>query len=688
MSLAASRSPFLKHGATQPVKWMAWGDAAFERARAENRPILLDIGAVWCHWCHVMDRESYENPETAALINERFVPVKVDRDERPDVDARYQRAVQTLTGHGGWPLTAFLTPDGDVYYGGTYFPPEDGYGRPSFRRVLHEVARIWYEEPDRVRDAVRGIRDRLSAYARAETEAGQVTPEFVSHAIEEFAGEFDFRFGGFGSAPKFPNPGGLALILDYALDTGTTWAQRMLRETLDAMARGGIYDQVGGGFHRYSVDARWIIPHFEKMSYDNGPLLDVYARAAAACDSSRYRRIASDIVAHYFDIAPDLLAAGKFPASQDADVGPDDDGSYWTWTHDEVAATLRDDVLTSIAVQYYGLNDPAGSMHLDPARHVLFQALPTKTLADRLQTSESELRAQLREIRHRLKLARDRRPRPFIDDSQYSGWNALLVSGFLAAARYADTARAADVAVSALDRIWQGAFREGVGVVHRVDDADSGVLLEDQAYVAQALVDAFEFTQREVYLDRCRQVLDIVRRRFAAESGAFADRPFDSPAPVAGLREPQFPIADAPTPSANGVMAMVLLRAAALLHDDELRAASLGALNAFGATARRMGAGAATFMRAVSWATEPVTTVVIVDDDEIGRDALFRTALRTYRPRTVVRRFSPANLTADVLPPELRAMVSAEAPRAYVCVGNACRQPVRSAAELQAILSE
>src|SRR5690606_22927521 len=303
-ALAGERSPFLRHGATQPVDWLPWGEEAFERARREKRPILLDIGAVWCHWCHVMDRESYEDEETARLINELFVPVKVDRDERPDGDARYQRAVQALTGQGGWPLTAFLTPDGEVYHGGTYFPPEDRFGRPSFRKVLREVARVWQESPERAAENARAVKARLAAYERAESEPGQVGPQLVEAAVEELASSFDFRYGGFGGAPKFPSAGTLELLLDRSQETDQPWVRRMAVETLDAMARGGIHDQLGGGFHRYTTDARWRIPHFEKMAYDNGPLLAVYARAAAAYESPLYREVAARVAGYYRDVAP------------------------------------------------------------------------------------------------------------------------------------------------------------------------------------------------------------------------------------------------------------------------------------------------------------------------------------------------------------------------------------------------
>lgn len=258
--LAQSKSPFLRHGAEQPVAWLPWGEEAFRRAREEDRPVLLDIGAVWCHWCHVMDRESYEDPDTAALINELFVPVKVDRDERPDVDARYQRAVQSVVGVGGWPLTAFLTPTGEVFHGGTYFPPEDTQGRPGFRRVLREVARVWSEERSRVRELADAINSRTATVLTGEAAAGDLGPGLIDSAVDALSKAYDPRNGGFGQAPKFPNTGALGLLLDEWLDTGSVLSRDMVRTTLDAMVAGGIHDHVGGGFHRYSTDARWIIP--------------------------------------------------------------------------------------------------------------------------------------------------------------------------------------------------------------------------------------------------------------------------------------------------------------------------------------------------------------------------------------------------------------------------------------------
>ena len=661
-TLAGARSPFLQHGAKQPVRWMPWGDAAFERARREDKAILLDIGAVWCHWCHVMDRESYEDPETAALINELFVPVKVDRDERPDVDARYQRAVQTLTGQGGWPLTAFLTPEGNTFFGGTYFPPTDQYGRPSFKRVLSEVARIWRSDRPRATEAVNGIRERLQQYAQTETQSGAVQPQLVPDTVEALADAFDFRYGGFGRAPKFPNPGAMLLLLDHAIDSGQDWSVRMVTETLDAMARGGIYDQLGGGFHRYSTDARWLIPHFEKMAYDNGPLLECYARAAAVFESSLYHEIAHGIVEHYEDIAGELLQAGGFPASQDADITDTDDGDYWTWTHDELREALGDEDYER-AVKMLGINDPGTAMHLDESRHVVYRAGDVDEA-----------------IRQKLKAVRDRRPRPYVDESLYTGWVALVASGFIAAARYTAHPRALGHAQRALDRIWREGFDESLGVTHRLGDREAGEYVEDHVFFAQALLDLFEVTQDPNDLARAEQVTRIALRRFQEPSGALRDRPRDAAVTADPLSEPHFPIADAPTPSANGTMALVLLRLG-------WRAEAQKILEAFAASAERLNTSAATYVRAAAWFTAPASTVVVVNQsaDDV---ALWDTALRTYRPRTILRRFVAGSVVTEELPPELRAMVSSDAPRAYVCAGHSCAAPVSDDKSLARLLRE
>ncbi len=725
-TLEGSASPFLRHGAEQPVRWLPWGAEALELARAQDRPILLDIGAAWCHWCHVMDRESYEDPATAALVNELFVPVKVDRDERPDVDARYQRAVQALTGQGGWPLTAFLAPDGRAFYGGTYFPPQDGHGRPSFRRVLREIARVWREDRDGALKQADALRGRLAESDAALRQGAELSSALGDVAVEALADEFDFRHGGFGRAPKFPNPGGLHLLLDRWLDDGVDWQRRVVLETLRAMGRGGVFDQLGGGFHRYATDARWLIPHFEKMAYDNGPLLELYARAAATLDEPFFADVARAILRYYDDVAPALLARGGFPASQDADIGMDDDGDYWTWTADEVRDALGGDGrATRAALLRYGFDDPGAAMHLDPDRHVLFLGREAGEVAARLDddargddgTAPARLddaaRALLDAAARALLDARARRPRPFVDETVYADWTALVASGHIAAARHLGAADAGAAALRALDRVWDDGWTAGEGVDHRPGGAPAGRFLADQACLAQACLDAFELTQDQRWLRRARALADVAIDRFTAPDGAgFVDRAVDAAEGVGALAEPHRPIADAPEPAGNAVEALALLRLHALTGEERYRRAALRTLTAFAGAARRLGAGAATYFRAVDWATRPVTTVVVVGaEEDAASDPLFRAALGVHRPRTVLRRLrageAPAGERRDAgaaieraeggaavapppeptaLPPELRAMLSGDAPRAYVCVGRTCAAPVSDPAALDALL--
>ncbi|NJD10672.1 MAG: thioredoxin domain-containing protein [Gemmatimonadetes bacterium] len=686
-SLGTERSPFLRHGAAQPVHWAPWGEAAFERARRLDRPVLLDIGAIWCHWCHVMDRESYEDPALAALINEQFVPVKVDRDERPDVDGRYQRAVQLLTGQGGWPLTAFLTPDGEAFYGGTYFPPEDGMGRPSFGRVLREIARIWREERDRAREAARSVRERLGSQARSEAAAGELRPELIADTTAELARNFDSRYGGFGNAPKFPSPGVLDLLLDEWLDGGEPRMRRLFEETLVAMARGGIHDQLGGGFHRYATDARWLVPHFEKMAYDNGPLLATYARAWAVTGQPRFRAVCDGIIDHYLALSPELLAAGGFPASQDADVGPDDDGDYWTWTRGELlAAVAGDERRAALAARHWGLDDGGARMRHDPARHVLFEAVPVAQVAAGFGMTEAEARQELKHARAQLRAARRQRPQPYVDRTQYSGWVALVAAGCMTAARYAGRKDAATIGLRALDRLL-ASTSPGRGVPHRVGDPESEELLEDEAFLLQALLDAFELTQDAHYLQQARVRAQVLRARFGTgDDGAFQDRASRGPEAASPLAAPQFSSADAPTPAGNAVAALSLFRLAELTGEAEFRAPAEQVLRAFAGAAERQRSAAATYMRALGWATRDPVQVVVVGAGNVGRD-LLQEALRMPRPRLTVRWLDAAEVSRESLPAHLAALVDATHPRAYVCVGRSCRAPVAAPEQLRVLLA-
>jgi len=349
--LKDSASPYLRSAAHQPVDWREWGEEAFAHARAEGKPILLDIGAVWCHWCHVIDRESYENPEIAAMINQLYIPVKVDRDERPDVDARYQSAISAISGQGGWPLTAFLTPDGKPFFGGTYFPPEDAMGRPGFKRILLGIADAFKTRRSEVDSSAKALEEAVAKAEVFHTARGEFDAGVVDSVIESALHLFDETHGGFGNSPKFPHASGVDLLLERYQSTHHEKLLHGAQRTLEGMAKGGVYDQLAGGFHRYSVDERWRVPHFEKMSYDNSELLKNFLHGYQVTRNPLFRETAEGIIQWVTDVLSDREHGG-FYASQDADQTLEDDGDYFTWTLDEVRAVLMRDESHAIEIYY------------------------------------------------------------------------------------------------------------------------------------------------------------------------------------------------------------------------------------------------------------------------------------------------------------------------------------------------
>src|SRR5271163_3447964 len=380
-SLANASSAYLRSAMHQPVQWHEWSEEAFAKAAIEDKPILLDIGAVWCHWCHVMDRESYEDPALAEVVNENFIAIKVDRDERPDVDSRYQAAVQSIAGQGGWPLTAVLTSDGKPYFGGTYFPPEERYGRPSFARVLRTMADVWKTKRDEAAETAGSV---MAAIEHGETFAGrsgQLSLGLIDKLVQHAVSQFDPHNGGFGSQPKFPHPSAIDLLIDTSVRTGNEAAKNTAVVTLQKMAHGGVYDQLAGGFHRYSVDERWVVPHFEKMLYDNAGLLKNYAHAYQGWVDPEFARVAKDII-RWMDAELSDRERGGFYASQDADINLDDDGDYFTWTRAEATAVLTPEEL-NVAELYYDIG-PVGDMHHNPQKNVLHVKYTIEETAKRL----------------------------------------------------------------------------------------------------------------------------------------------------------------------------------------------------------------------------------------------------------------------------------------------------------------
>src|SRR3954468_5287449 len=427
-ALAQASSAYLRSAMHQPVRWREFGAEALAAAKAEDKPILLDIGAVWCHWCHVMDRESYDDPEVAALINEKFIAVKVDRDERPDIDARYQSAVSAISGQGGWPLTAFLTPEGKPFYGGTYFPPVEHYGRPSFRRVLASIAEAYKSKRDEVTESAQQV---MSAISQAEAFAGQsadFSPDVINKIVDSAAKMFDVQHGGFGSSPKFPHPSALDLLIDRYAKNRERYLGVIINTTLEKMANGGVYDQLAGGFHRYSVDERWVVPHFEKMCYDNSELLKNYVHAYQATGEQFFADVARDII-RWMDEWLSDRERGGFYASQDADISLDDDGDHFTWSIDEAKAVLSEDEF-KVAQLYYDIYE-VGEMHHDSTRNVLHVRATIDQIGVRLGMQHDRVAAILESAKRKMMEARRARPIPFIDKTVYVSWNALCVSAYL-----------------------------------------------------------------------------------------------------------------------------------------------------------------------------------------------------------------------------------------------------------------
>jgi len=615
-----------------------------------------------------MDRESYEDPALAAYLNAHFVCIKVDRDERPDVDARYQRAVQVLTGQGGWPLTALLTPDGDVFYGGTYFPPDDRFGRQSFRTVLERVRDLFHDQQDRVAGSGREVRAHV-ARLLVEAERGELSPALLGRGAAQLERLFDERHGGFGRQPKFPHPAAVEFLLARWWDTGRDRCREIVERTLTAMAEGGVYDQLGGGFHRYSVDERWIVPHFEKMSYDNSELLKSYLHAYAALGTPLFRQTAEGIVRWSLEVLADREKGG-FAASQDADVGLDDDGDYFTWTEDEArplltaaewdAARRRWDIYAQ------------GEMQHDARRNVLWVARSLAVIAAELQLTELQVSQLLESAKAKLGAARARRAAPAVDRAVYVSWNAMLAEAFLEAAAILVRPDCADFALRTLDRLWTEAETADGGLRHRADHPGGGPLLDDQVQAASAAIAAYQLTGAARWLDRARALADFVLERFGdKQGGGFFDT---VPGAGAGLLDqPAKPIQDAPTPSANAVAASVLLRLAAITEEPRYAAAAERALVAFAGGAADAGLLVAAYFQAVDFMLNGACRIVVVDTTTTG-DRLAGSALAAYRPRKVV-----VHAEASPVP-------GLAGPVALVCIGTACAAPVEDAAALRRTL--
>ncbi len=569
--LAHETSPYLLQHAHNPVDWFPWGEEAFAKAKAENKPVLLSVGYSACHWCHVMEHESFENEEIAALMNDLFVNIKVDREERPDVDEIYMNAVQMLTGRGGWPMTVFLTGDGKPFYGGTYFPPVDRHNLPGFPKILTAVARAYSERPQDVERATNQIIENLEKMTHRQETGQQLRIEALVHAAASLAQHVDHTHGGLGGAPKFPNSMVFSLFLRQYHATGNDLYLQMTTHTVRKMAEGGVYDRLGGGFHRYAVDERWLVPHFEKMLYDNALLTRLYLETYQATQEPVFRQVAEEILAY---VEREMLhPGGGFYSTQDAD-SEGQEGKFFIWSRDEVMRVLGDEI-GEIFCRYYDVTDVGNFEH----HNILHPTLTVVQLAKLFRRDEDEVARLITEAKQKLFTVREGRVKPGRDDKILTGWNGLMLSAFAEAYKVLGDSRYLEIARQTIDFLFAHLCRDGRLLRSFKDgQAKFNAYLDDYAFFAAALIDLYEATFERSYLERAVEFTDTLLSRFWDErEGGFFFTSSDHETLITRSKS----AFDGSIPSGNSVAVVDLLRLSYLTDNPDYLAKAEQVLRLF-----------------------------------------------------------------------------------------------------------
>jgi uncharacterized protein YyaL (SSP411 family) len=672
--LAGESSPYLRQHRDNPVDWYPWGKEAFERAESEDRPVLLSVGYSACHWCHVMAHESFEDAETARLMNEHFVNVKVDREERPDVDAIYMNAVQAMTGSGGWPMTVVLTPQGEPFFGGTYFPSEDRYGRPSFRKVLTALADAWRERRDEVTSSAGEMRSYLARLGRTEGASGGLDPNLPRDAVEALNREFDSLHGGFGGAPKFPPHS----VLRFLLARPGEHARDMAHLTLRRMAKGGIHDQVGGGFARYSVDERWLVPHFEKMLYDNAQLLSRYSEA--------YRHNADPLYAQVIDGTVAWLVRelrhpdGGFHSALDAD-SEGEEGLFYLWEEAEIDALLGDEA--PLAKAWFGVS-PEGNFE---GRNILTAPEDEESVASRFEVDDDALEERVESWRRQLLAAREKRVRPGLDDKVITSWNGLAIAGLADAGRVMHRPEYVEHARAAARFLRREMWRDG-RLLHAFGGGQARIagLLEDYAYLGLGLLALYHASFEEEWLLWALELVEAIGAHFVDDQGAFFSTPDDGEPLIVRPKG----VSDAAVPSDNAAAAELFVQAARLTGRRELEERALAAVAGLADLVRRHPTGFGATLVAAEFLLHPPREVAVIGD---MADAATRSLLRIVQQQplpyaVVAHADEPGHPLVGRLPfLQGRGLVDGK-PAAYVCEAGACRMPVTEPQELARELVE
>jgi uncharacterized protein YyaL (SSP411 family) len=670
--LANETSPYLRQHADNPVDWYAWGDEAFAEAKAEDRPVLLSVGYSACHWCHVMAHESFENPEIAALMNDLFVNIKVDREERPDVDSIYMSAVQAISGHGGWPMTVFLTPDGLPFFGGTYFPPEDRMGMRGFPTVLRAVADAYRAKRADVEASGQKLRELL-APRKLPMATAEPLPAQLDTAARLLVQQTDMRHGGFGEAPKFPHPMAIDLLLRRYRVTGDRSFLDAAKLTLDAMARGGINDQVGGGFHRYSVDDRWAIPHFEKMLYDNAQLVPVYLHAYQLSGRTDFR----DVVTRTLDyMARELrLASGGFAASQDAD-SPGGEGAFFVWTPAQLRALLGEDD-GALTARVFGVVDAGNFEH---GTTVLSMPYPLDRVAVSMSVPVDELTRRVDDIRGRLYAARQSRPAPARDDKVITAWNALAVRAFAEAGAALHRDDYLAIARHAAEFLLDAVVVDGT-VLRTWKDGTAKItgFIEDVAHLADALLTLYESTGEPRFFVPAQQLAEQIVDRYRGGDGMYYDTAIDAAALIVRPRS----IDDNPVTAGQSAAASAFMRLYGFTGEQRWRDRAMEIIAPLAAAIERAPLALSGLAAVMELAVEPMREIAIAGDSHSDETRSL--------VDVVLTRFAPLRVLAwgdsgDVPLLRDRPTVDGRA-AAYVCENFVCAAPVTDVAALQALLT-
>ncbi|MDP8940100.1 MAG: thioredoxin domain-containing protein [Actinomycetota bacterium] len=672
--LANETSPYLLQHKDNPVDWFPWGEEALEKAREEDKPILLSVGYSACHWCHVMERESFEDEQTARMMNEHYVNIKVDREERPDIDSIYMSAVQALTRHGGWPMTVFLTPDGAPFYGGTYFPPVPSRGMPSFQQVLLSLADAYENRRDEVLQSAESVRDYLQAATSAAIPKSTLGPELLDTAAETLKSQLDHTHGGFGGAPKFPQPMNLEVLLRYHHRTGDEDALSGVELTLKKMANGGIYDHLGGGFARYSVDAYWLVPHFEKMLYDNALLVQMYLEAYQATGDPFYERVAEETLDY---VVRDMASPeGGFYSAEDAD-SEGVEGKFYVWTPAEIQQALEPEE-AELAMRYWGVTE-AGNFE---GKNILNVPRPPEVVAEEAGISPEDLRGRIAEARSKLFAVRKQRVRPGRDDKVLAAWNGLMLRSFALAARVLSRDDYREVAEKNAAFLLEKLKSDGrLRRSYKDGRARFNGYLEDYAMVADGLVALYEATFEPRWLAEADSLCGAVFELFwDAGSGTFYDTPADHEELVTRPRD----IYDNATPAGTSVAVDVLLKLALLLDRNDYRQRAETVLENLSGGLEKLPGAFGRLLSALDFhLSRPREVAIIGEPGAADTRTLVDTVYSRYLPNKVVAgRAEDDEEPAGLIPLLADRSARNGAATAYVCEGYACQSPTTKSEEL------